>query len=321
MIIYAVLVPAFKLVLLIVCEAYRFSDVENNRLVAQQSLTIVQVISKWACPDMFAYILLFYLLRTVDQGIGLASSQGQLDIGFTCFSAFCLLSTTMSLAIQHPQTKDGMGTEDGTSTRWLQLLFGRLGHQGRFLLMLLVYVWFALEMSFGIFTPCMGLNLTSKKLLQPDGPIPGVMEPALSALKIEEKVRSEVSLWSCAKTLIWWYMSEGDRNCIVAAIMIVVFVVMTTWVSMTLLLLSSFKIYFSMDPAKTMYVSRYLGHVSMLDVCLMGVIVVTVVGGMYEEKGVMFYIMPGLWSLLKAELLHYLAYYCVTASRAQSDQS
>mmetsp|Transcript_157654 Transcript_157654/g.278257 ORF Transcript_157654/g.278257 Transcript_157654/m.278257 type:complete len:549 (+) Transcript_157654:84-1730(+) len=320
-IIYAVLVPVFKLVLLIVCETYRFSEVRDNRVAAQRSIVLVQAISKWACPDMFAYILLLYLNRTVGQGSGLVSAQGQLDIGFTCFSAFCLLSTILALAIPLPKTKDSMGTDDGASMTCLKFIFGSLGQHGKFLMMLLVYVCFAFEMSWGIFTPCMGLNMNSKSLLQPDGPIPVLLAPALAALNLEQEVRSEVSLWSCTETLIGWSFSKGDGNCFVATIMIAVFVILFTWVSMTLLLLASLQIYFSADPAKTISASRVLGHISMLDVCIMGVIVVTVVGAMYEDKGIVIYRMPGLWLLLKAELLHYLAYHCVAASLASSDHS
>ena len=40
---------------------------------------VVQIISKWACPDMFAYILLVHLVRLLDNGslILTAATLGQ----------------------------------------------------------------------------------------------------------------------------------------------------------------------------------------------------------------------------------------------------
>merc|ERR1740139_861340 len=64
--------------------------------------TIVQAISKWACPDMFAYILLLYLIRGMNHPRMLRSEM-QLDLGFTCFSLFCVGSTIASLGMAHAE--------------------------------------------------------------------------------------------------------------------------------------------------------------------------------------------------------------------------
>jgi len=61
----------------------------------------VQQISKWACPDMFAYILLTYLVRSLNHPPTLQGLM-QLDLGFTCFSIFCVGSTVSSLGIRRP---------------------------------------------------------------------------------------------------------------------------------------------------------------------------------------------------------------------------
>merc|ERR1719401_1285054 len=95
-------VPALKLVLMIVGEMWRFSDDPFRRCVSYQAVRFVQVISKWACPDMFAYILMTYLLRDLDLRSDIISSAGFLDTGALCFSMFCIFSTLSSPAVKLP---------------------------------------------------------------------------------------------------------------------------------------------------------------------------------------------------------------------------
>mmetsp|Transcript_52993 Transcript_52993/g.134430 ORF Transcript_52993/g.134430 Transcript_52993/m.134430 type:complete len:148 (-) Transcript_52993:152-595(-) len=62
----------------------------------------VQMISKWASPDMFAYMLLMYLVGGLDHPPTL-KGVGQLDLGFRSFALFCIFSTVASLGIQAPE--------------------------------------------------------------------------------------------------------------------------------------------------------------------------------------------------------------------------
>ncbi|CAJ1392198.1 unnamed protein product, partial [Effrenium voratum] len=58
LILYAMVVPALKIGFLILAELWRESPDPRQVLFAKRSIQVVQMISKWACPDMFAYILL-----------------------------------------------------------------------------------------------------------------------------------------------------------------------------------------------------------------------------------------------------------------------
>jgi len=314
-VLYAILIPIMKAAFLAIGELYRYSDVAANRRISLKCIKAVQMVSKWACPDMFAYILLMYLLRTISDGTSLVTSIGQLDVGFSCFSIFCCLSTVSSLAVQLPETLDSLETEDSTSSKFFQFLCGCLGRPGVLLVLIVVFAGFCHEMYYGMFAPVMGLHLKAEMLIDPLGPIPAVMAPAVYSIGIEDKIKSQVSLWSCTSTLIGWSWSKSDGNCILALIMVAGFTIFCTWLNMIVLLIAGFGCCCSTaSQARMLYATQVLHKLSMLDVCLMGIIVVCLVGKMYEEVGVVFYIFPGLWTLLRAELLHYLAYYVVSAA-------
>merc|ERR1712125_98296 len=95
-VLFAIVVPIIKLVLLAVGELWRTSEDPVRVKKAGLCITIVQLVSKWACPDMFAYVLLLYLIRSLNKG---ETMQGlmSLDAGFTCFSLFCISTTVSSL--------------------------------------------------------------------------------------------------------------------------------------------------------------------------------------------------------------------------------
>ena len=52
------------------------------------------MISKWACPDMIAYIFLLYLVRHLNRPP--INGLFTLDIGFACYTLFCWGSTISS---------------------------------------------------------------------------------------------------------------------------------------------------------------------------------------------------------------------------------
>jgi len=101
-IVYAAIVPGIKLVLLAVGELFRNSPDLRRVQTARICIQSVQFISKWACPDMFAYILLLYLFRDLDERSPLIQIPSHLEVGFSCFSLFCVCSTLATLALELP---------------------------------------------------------------------------------------------------------------------------------------------------------------------------------------------------------------------------
>merc|ERR1712226_666148 len=81
---------------------------------------MVQAMSKWACPDLFAYILMAYLFRSLHKPPHLLSSF-QLDVGFTCFSVFCIGSTLATLGLRVPGRTEA-SVEDGHRCKRNRLL-------------------------------------------------------------------------------------------------------------------------------------------------------------------------------------------------------
>lgn len=57
--IFALVVPLVKIVLLVLGEFWRCSKDPRRIQVARMCIRFVQIISKWACPDIIAYIFLF----------------------------------------------------------------------------------------------------------------------------------------------------------------------------------------------------------------------------------------------------------------------
>jgi len=93
LILYAMVVPVVKLALLTAGEAWRHSTDERRLQYSRWCISLVQFVSKWACPDMFAYILVLYLFRALDKPDSILHGPAYLDIGFTCFSTFCVCPT------------------------------------------------------------------------------------------------------------------------------------------------------------------------------------------------------------------------------------
>merc|ERR550534_3532649 len=104
MAIFAILVPAAKLFLLMLGEVWRSSPSRRKVRVSRWSIAAVQIVSKWASPDMFAFSLLYCLLHHMHHKPFVESLQ-VLDVGFTCYSAFCICSTASTLCVSLPQHK------------------------------------------------------------------------------------------------------------------------------------------------------------------------------------------------------------------------
>merc|ERR1719401_883743 len=94
---YAVVIPMLKVALLCVGHCLQHGR-RPNIPMARRCIMLVQVVSKWASPDMFAYILVMTLYRELNRPPGLLSGMS-LGVGFTCF---CVGSTVSSLGIRVP---------------------------------------------------------------------------------------------------------------------------------------------------------------------------------------------------------------------------
>lgn len=107
LVLYAMLVPLLKIILLALAERWRHAEDHASLRYSSWCIRAVQAASKWACPDMFAWILLMCLVRGMggDAGPHLFSAA-KLDVGFTCFCLFCVGSTISSLGISPPGAAD-----------------------------------------------------------------------------------------------------------------------------------------------------------------------------------------------------------------------
>mmetsp|Transcript_63357 Transcript_63357/g.137909 ORF Transcript_63357/g.137909 Transcript_63357/m.137909 type:complete len:537 (+) Transcript_63357:45-1655(+) len=312
---YAMFVPAVKFLLLIVSALWRNSTDPWRVQAARRCIVFVQFISKWACPDMFAYILLLHLFSHLDNG-ALIEAPSKLDVGFTCFCVFCICSTFSSLAIELPKVPEESVV---TPSPWVLRHFGKGGVQ------CLASLWgvvFAIAFLVGIFWPCMGIRLDKHLLFEPVGNIPATYAPILDILNIDEQVNSDVSLVLCSGTLLQRVISDGEANCLLALVILFGFAICLPVIDMAALLVAAFKLRSKPVEAseskstldRAMALSHVLKHVSMLDVCIMGVVAICMSGRIYREQGVNIMILPGLTVLIVAEAVHYAMYDLVSSA-------
>ena len=64
-IIYAIVIPIIKLLLTFFGNTLQLERCGTHRTASRRCIQMVQNISKWACPDMFAYIILMHLVRSL----------------------------------------------------------------------------------------------------------------------------------------------------------------------------------------------------------------------------------------------------------------
>jgi len=326
-ILYAMVLPAVKVVLLVLGELWRNSENETFQRISSTCILLVQITSKWATPDLFAYILLLFLFRHLNHP-PLVSSKAVLDTGFCCFGVFCLCSTFSTLAIHRPVPMSGRkGTNAVYYTKVSQsqepAILERLGRERALLVVCLLEVLFAILLIAGVLTPCMGLHLDTTILLKPKGPVPKSMawmiRDGIDALDLRPLLRAEVSLWHCLSALSG-YIVDGEAACIMAFIMLAVFAVSLTVADMVMLALAA-NAFGGPGPNTAMAVSRVLKHISMLDVFCMGVFVVCMAGQAYSSVGFNLGLRPGLLPLVAAEALHYLTYHLVSSAAGTAEDS
>jgi len=274
------------------------------------------MVSKWACPDMFAYVLLLFLLRHMSHPPTILVSAN-LELGFLAFSLFCLNSTFSSLAVPLPALPSD--TRVAPTKPWCLRCFGYCGMK---VVSLLLAVGFLTGWFFGIIVPCMKLDLDINDLK-----IPSEIKTVLDGLHLASLVHAEVTLWSAAAATLGW-ISAGEIAMVMAFVLIAIFVILLPLLDVLVLL--AIAVTHTPDSVVVrargirdddkphtshwgMKVAEVLGHTEMLDVFIMGLCVIAAAGEAYRSDGIIISLSVGLWSLLGAEVLHYILYYMVSS--------
>jgi len=307
---YSIIIPVVKIVLLVLGEFWRHSESAARVRWSSRCIRTVQLISKWACPDLFAYILMMYLFRSLNQPPHLLAAMN-LDVGFVCFGVFCLGSTLASLAIAIP----GAPAKDDAQS---EVARGSCCIGSRFVaaIVLALTIAFSVLLVKGLVTPCMDLHL-DLELLYENKPNLKALAPVLEAYHIQDLLQSEVSIWNCMISLAR-SIGSGEMACVLALVMYSVFVVAATVIDMLLLVLAS--LLHSCGGAMSgkahtiLAVIQKLKKLSMLDVSVMGVVVVVASLKGMRSKGVIISFRWGLLLLFGAEVCHYAAFYLVSRS-------
>mmetsp|Transcript_10489 Transcript_10489/g.23587 ORF Transcript_10489/g.23587 Transcript_10489/m.23587 type:complete len:639 (+) Transcript_10489:164-2080(+) len=267
---YAVVLPIAKLLLLLSGEMLRLSQRPARVLFARRCVRLVQVISKWAAPDLFAYIVLLYIFRSLeDPELPTIETSGHLDVGFVCFGLFCLVSTLSSLFI-HPvmeiKKETGNGTlaeketekVDDTETAAEQAVEGhekQLEYAGDWRVVAVAAVLilgFGMLLAYGVSAPCLSLSLSVDGLKrQLNSSIPQRMESLRPLFKgfldklvrsLTAKVQSDVSLWSCMAALWSWAREGQEASCFLAWGMLAIFAIALSVADMLLLFVAALQL-------------------------------------------------------------------------------
>jgi len=154
--------------------------------------------------------------------------------------------------------------------------------------------------------------------------VPTSAKLVLQALDIPDLLSTDVSLWKCMGALLG-EISDGEVNSFLALTMLAVFVVALSMADMVLLVAAALRLRLAGDsfaaasrpcgrPCPFMAVARVLRKLSMLDVCIMGVYVVTYCLAIYAKNGIIVSTRRGLSVLLAAEVIHTVTYFGVSAA-------
>eukprot|EP00441_Pelagodinium_beii_P034396 CAMPEP_0197631328 /NCGR_PEP_ID=MMETSP1338-20131121/8526_1 /TAXON_ID=43686 ORGANISM="Pelagodinium beii, Strain RCC1491" /NCGR_SAMPLE_ID=MMETSP1338 /ASSEMBLY_ACC=CAM_ASM_000754 /LENGTH=417 /DNA_ID=CAMNT_0043202753 /DNA_START=88 /DNA_END=1341 /DNA_ORIENTATION=- len=291
LVIFAILIPVVKLTLIVAAEIMKWKRPE----LSSGCIHFVQIISKWACPDMFAYILFSYLIWDMDHPPTL-TGRFQLDLGFTAYTMFCLGSTVSSLGMQKPKIKSKLATRP--MPKWA------------FALLCFMAAVFSASLAVGLTLPVMAMRLDIGILVD-RGEIPAAYVPIIEDLHIVEMASSDVTIpgfiWLMADT------SEGFwLNSWIAVVLLAVFVVALPVFDMITLSIAALQ---SVRGAcsSAFVVSEKVNKLAMLDVASLGIVVVVFSGSIYKKKGLVMSFCPGLLGMILASLCNIVAYQLVKA--------
>ncbi|CAE7669379.1 unnamed protein product, partial [Symbiodinium necroappetens] len=307
---FAIVIPLLKLYLLLHAECIRRSKDVRQVSRARHYIGFVQVISKWACPDMIAYIFLLYLVRHLNRPP--INGLFTLDIGFACYTLFCWGSTISSLGIHPPRLPDESRKMDLRSPAdpFTIKIFGKKGAAA---LMLLLFMIFAVLFILGMRWPVLGLRLDAK-ILKQNG-LPPWQIRVMEDMHVAEHAKADVTIFQCLQTLAEFQAEAFDASALLAIIMLAVFVIGLPVLDMLTIAISSLRFFVSDAAAivleeagfSLVKLSRRLRKLAMLDVLLLGVIVVVLSASIYRSQGMVLFPGWGLLVLTGAELAHYAA--------------
>jgi len=308
---YAMVIPALKVCLLLATLVLRSSGTQGR--CKRLCVLVVRWVSKWACPDMFAYILMQSLFRSLNKPPSLHSDM-RLGLGFTCFCVFCLGSTVSSLGLRVPQvgpdsaearemmpsaqasaSLERRSRSSGTPAR-------RQGRrrEGAIAAALVLGLGFAALLGLGLSLPCMTLRM-DMDLLYEHNPKMAAMAFILDDLNLPALLHSEVSVCHCIAGLAEWVL-EGDANSAIALVMYVVFAIALAILDVVALFVAT--VCGSLRrPA--LRVSHVLRKLAMLDVSIAGTIVIVFAMLCLRQNGIIIALGPGIAPLICAEVCHY----------------
>jgi len=325
---FGMVIPAIELVMLMVGETFRFGS-DGCARIFRAVIIWVQHRSKWASPDMFAYVLLIHLVRSLDNE-PLVLTRARLDIGFSCFSVFCVTATVASLGVPLPKPP---ATDSSTppAAPWILCC---VGQRGVAIVTLVLAALFLPVFVAGLFTPCMALRIDQKQLFPPYGPLPESARPAVDLLDLPKLLSSDTSVWSCMVTMVL-RLADGELNTVLSLLLISIFAVGFTFIDMVLLVMAALRYglnssgYSELVEAATtcvphrcplMSLSRTVKKLAMLDVLCVGIYLVTVCMAIYQKYGVEVKVQRGVFVLLAAEFLHWVTYYVVDSVVGYGEQ-
>eukprot|EP00435_Cladocopium_sp_Y103_P001923 s1105_g1.t1 len=267
--IFAILVPLVKIVLLVLGEFWRCSNDRRRIQAARVCIRFVQIISKWACPDIIAYIFLFYLVRHLNRPPinGLFS----LDVGFTCFTLFCWGSTISSLGVHLPALDEDM--KAASKEPWPLRVLGRKGTAvTMFVIQMVFVVCFVLGMSWS----CLGLRL-DQNILANNG-LPQWQIDVMVNLRVAEHAKADVTIFQCIDKLL---KTQAEISYF-----------QTTSFAFDMLVLSVTSLQILSSPENSednrcnlITLTKHLKKLAMLDVLILGIVVVVLSGSVYRKQG------------------------------------
>eukprot|EP00438_Fugacium_kawagutii_P031166 Skav211900 [mRNA] locus=scaffold2021:89839:90788:- [translate_table: standard] len=207
------------------------------------------------------------------------------------------------------------------------ILLRLLGTKGIAVITLLLALVFMPVFFKGLYSPCMSFHIETKQLFPPYGPLPESAKPAIDILDLKDLLRSETSIASCIQDYLA-RLPEWEANTFISLALMVVCVVGTTLMDMIFLSLAALELAFGnlKNPLSNLAkVNSVLGHswidmarvlrkLSMLDVAMVGVYLVTVCMGMYAKYGVVVSLEHGMIILLASEIVHSITYYIVESA-------
>lgn len=305
---FAIVVPALKLLLLLLGEAWR-KDPDPSRVAwSRRCISFVQVISKWACPDMFAYVLMMYLIRTLPAPI---ESSATADVGFPCFAVFCICSTVSTMAVPVPERPLSKAEQNGrpsTLLRWLG------GERGVALAVGFLAVAFAALFVLGACTPCLAMHWDDAGV--DSQPIPWLGKLSIKALDLGSIVNSEVTIVDCMRAMTRWLLHEGEWTDIVAWVVLGLFAMGCSALDMIALASVAYGLW--REPkgetggSWAIAGARVLKHLEMLDVLVTGILLTTISLEALQDSVLQLSLREGVYFLLAAELVHYAAFFLIS---------